>query len=150
MLRSRTGAERRRTAQGPPGGPCVAFAFPFLVGSATVTPAGEPTQERCFTDDLRPRDAALTEPDQRQRMKARLLLAAPLLAAAALALAPTAPAGPGLLVGVDDDSLEWYTQTHALISVYRDLGVGAVRVTLSWQPGEWSPSRTDRQALNRV
>ena len=83
-------------------------------------------------------------------MKARLLLAAPLLAAAALALAPTAPAAPGLLVGVDDDSLKWYTQTHALISVYRDLGVGAVRVTLSWQPGEWSPSRTDRQALNRV
>jgi hypothetical protein len=83
-------------------------------------------------------------------MKARFLLAAPLLAAAALALAPPAPAGPGLLVGVDDDSLKWYTQTRALVSIYRDLGLGAVRVTLAWQPGEWAPSRSDRQSLNRV
>ena len=83
-------------------------------------------------------------------MKARFLLAAPLLAAAALALAPPASAGPGLLVGVDDDSLKWYTQTRALVSIYRDLGVRAVRVTLDWQPGEWAPTRTDRQALNRV
>src|SRR5437588_6532182 len=83
-------------------------------------------------------------------MKARFLLAAPLLAAAALALAPPAPAGPGLLVGVDDDSLKWYTPTRALISVYRDLGVGAVRVTLAWQPGQLAPNRTDRTSLNRV
>jgi hypothetical protein len=83
-------------------------------------------------------------------MKARFLLAAPLLAAAALALAPSAPAGPGLLVGVDDDSLKWYTQTRALVSIYRDLGLGAVRVTLAWQPGEWTASRSDRQSLNRV
>jgi hypothetical protein len=83
-------------------------------------------------------------------MKALVLSAAPLLAVAALALAPPAPAGPGLLVGVDDDSLKWYTQTRALVSIYRDLGVGAVRVTLSWQPGQWAPTRADRQSLNRV
>ncbi len=83
-------------------------------------------------------------------MTARFLRAAPLLAACALALAPPAAAGPGLLVGVDDDSLKWYTPTRALVSVYRDLGVGAVRVTLGWQPGQTTPSRTDRAALNRV
>jgi hypothetical protein len=80
-------------------------------------------------------------------VKARLLLATALAAAA---LAPSAAAAPGLLLGVDDDSLKWYAHTGSLLSIYRDLGVGAVRVTLDWSPGESFPAGTDRTELERA
>lgn len=53
-------------------------------------------------------------------------------------LAGPAAAGPGLLVGVADDSLKWDAspQTQAALSYLHDLGVGAVRVTVPWAPGE--------------
>ena len=80
-------------------------------------------------------------------MKAHLLLAALL---AAVVLSPVAAAAPGLLLGVDDDSLRWYSHSQSLLSIYGDLGVGAVRVNVAWSPGESYPVGTDRTALNRV
>lgn len=80
-------------------------------------------------------------------MKAPVLLATLL---AVLVLAPIAAASQGLLVGVDDDSLKWYGHTGSLLSIYSSLGVGAVRVTLDWSPGETFPSGTDRTELQRV
>ena len=64
--------------------------------------------------------------------------------------APRAAAAPGLLVGVDDDSLKWYAHTGSLLSIYSSLGVGAVRVTLDWAPGESWPAGTDRTELARA
>ena len=72
------------------------------------------------------------------------------MALAAAALAPRAAAAPGLLLGVDDDSLKWYAHTGSLLSIYRDLGLGAVRVTLDWSPGESFPVGTDRAELQRA
>jgi hypothetical protein len=80
-------------------------------------------------------------------VKPRLLLAAALVAAV---LAPCAAAAPGLLLGVDDDSLKWYAHTGSLLSIYSSLGVGAVRVTLDWVPGESFPTGTERTELQRA
>jgi hypothetical protein len=77
----------------------------------------------------------------------RVLLAALL---ATVVLAPSAAAAPGLLVGIDDDSLKWYGHTSSLLSIYSALGVGAVRVTLDWVPGETFPTGTRRTELQRV
>jgi hypothetical protein len=51
-------------------------------------------------------------------------------------LARAAEAGPGLMIGVDDNSIEWATTTSQVVAFDRALGVGAVRVTLEWAPGE--------------
>ena len=80
-------------------------------------------------------------------MKAHLLLAAALAAAV---LSPTAAAAPGLILGVDDDSLNWYAHTGSLLSIYGDLGLGAVRVNVAWSPGESFPTGTARTELARV
>ena len=47
------------------------------------------------------------------------------------------PAAPGLLVGMDDDTLKWADkpQAHATLAHARDLGIRAVRVTVPWHPG---------------
>jgi hypothetical protein len=55
-----------------------------------------------------------------------------------------------LLLGVDDDSLKWYGHTASLLSIYRMLDLGAVRVTVNWTPGEAFPSGTDRTELQRA
>jgi len=68
----------------------------------------------------------------------------------ALVLARPAAAAPGLVLGVDDDSLKWYVRTGSLLSIYSELGVGAVRVTLDWKPGETFPAGTDLTELQRV
>ena len=80
-------------------------------------------------------------------MKPRILLAA---VTAAAAFAHSAAAAPGLLLGLDDDSLKWYSHTGALLSIYRDLDLGAVRVTLDWTPGESFPFGTERTELQRA
>ncbi|HUJ92831.1 MAG TPA: hypothetical protein VLW05_09035 [Gaiellaceae bacterium] len=80
-------------------------------------------------------------------MKAHLLLAAALAAAV---LSPTAAAAPGLILGVDDDSLNWYAHTGSLLSIYGDLALGAVRVNVAWSPGESFPTGTARTELARV
>src|SRR4051794_29783115 len=76
-------------------------------------------------------------------MRRRLLFAAALAAAACVPV--RAPAAPGLLLGVDDDSLKWYAHTYSLVSIYRTLGIGAVRVTL-----DYPPDRTERTELQRL
>ena len=83
-------------------------------------------------------------------MKQRLALAAAALCASVSLLPHAAGAAPGLLLGVDDDSLKWYGHTSSLLSIYRTLGVGAVRVTLDWTPGESFPYGTDRIELQRA
>src|SRR2546423_14732752 len=62
------------------------------------------------------------------------------------ALAPAARAGPGLLVGVDDDGLKWQASTDFLPPV-QDLGLGAVRVTFPWRPRRTRPSFSDAGGL---
>jgi hypothetical protein len=51
---------------------------------------------------------------------------------------------------VDDDSLKWYGHTQSLLSIYRTLDLGAVRVTVNWTPGESFPIGTDRTELQRA
>ena len=83
-------------------------------------------------------------------MKPRLALAAAVLCAS-VSLAPhVAGAAPGLLLGVDDDSLKWYGHTSSLLSIYRTLNLGAVRITLNWAPGESFPYGTERTELQRA
>jgi hypothetical protein len=67
------------------------------------------------------------------------------VALAALAFASPASSAPGLLLGVDDDSLKWYGHTGSLVSIYRTLGLDAVRVTLGW-PAD----RDERTELQRI
>ena len=91
--------------------------------------------------------ARLTEPVDGQPVKPPFLLTALL---AAIVLAPSAAAAQGLLVGIDDDSLKWYGHTSSLLSIYSALGVGAVRVTLDWVPGETFLTGARRTELQRV
>jgi hypothetical protein len=56
--------------------------------------------------------------------------------AAGLVAAPAARAGTGLIVGVDDDSIEWATTTAQVVTFERALGLTAVRATITWSPGE--------------
>lgn len=72
-----------------------------------------------------------------------------LIVVLACALAPAARAGPGLLVGVDDDGLKWQSATDFLMPV-QDLGLGAVRVTFNWRPGRTRPSFSDAGELANV
>jgi hypothetical protein len=73
-------------------------------------------------------------------------------AAALLALAFTAgaSAGPRLIVGVDDDWLKWVVAPDRIVSAYDELNIGAVRVTLRWQPGEYGLDSVSRLQLRRV
>ena len=64
-------------------------------------------------------------------------------------LAPAARAGPGLLVGVDDDGLKWEPSADFLAPV-QDIGLGAVRVTFTWRPGRTRPSFSDAGELANV
>ncbi|HET8893395.1 MAG TPA: hypothetical protein VFM96_04805 [Gaiellaceae bacterium] len=82
-------------------------------------------------------------------MPIRTLLATA-FAVAAAAAPVAAQASPGLLLGIDDDALKWYPQTVSLLSIYNQLGVGAVRVTLDYTPGETFPTGTERTELQRV
>src|SRR5579864_9570365 len=82
-------------------------------------------------------------------MPFRTLLATTFVVAAAAAPV-AAQASPGLLLGIDDDALKWFSQTGSLLSIYQQLGVGAVRVTLDYTPGETFPTGTDRTELQRV
>src|SRR5947208_2326796 len=80
---------------------------------------------------------------------ARLLRRLAPIVVLACALAPAARAGPGLLVGVDDDGLKWQSSADFLAPV-QDLGLGAVRVTFTWRPGRTRPSFSDAGELANV
>jgi hypothetical protein len=70
----------------------------------------------------------------------------------ACALAGSAGAAPGLLVGVSDDSLKWSDKPTAqrALGYARDLGIRAVRVTVPWQPGETRLSLLERQPIDHM
>ena len=63
---------------------------------------------------------------------------------------PTARADPGLVVGVDDDTLKWSFPGWHFIDSYEELRLSAIRVTLRWRPGEASLDRLGRLYVNRV
>jgi hypothetical protein len=73
-------------------------------------------------------------------------------AVVACALTGSAHAGPGLLVGVADDSLKWSTKALAqtALAYTRDLGLRAVRVTVPWQPGQTRLALADRPPVDRM
>ena len=47
---------------------------------------------------------------------------------------PAARADPGLVVGVDDDTLKWSFPGWRFIDAYEELRLSAIRVTLRWRP----------------
>ena len=65
-----------------------------------------------------------------------------------LGAAPVAKAEPGMFVGVSDDALEW--NTAPMVATAQDLGLRAVRVALTWTPGQRQLSPNDRASLGRV
>lgn len=77
-----------------------------------------------------------------------------LAASAALACVLAGPvrAAPGLLVGMDDDTLKWAdrSQAQATITYARDLGIRAVRVTVPWRPGATRLAIGDREPVDRM
>ena len=72
--------------------------------------------------------------------------------ALACALAGSANAAPGLLVGVADDTLKWSDKPTAqrALNYTRDLGIRAVRVTVPWQPGQTGLGVLDRKPIDRM
>jgi hypothetical protein len=72
--------------------------------------------------------------------------------ALACALPAAAHAGPGLLVGVADDSLKWTArpQAQAALGYTRDLGIRAVRVTVPWRAGETRLPLDQRGPVDRM
>src|SRR5262245_18940303 len=72
------------------------------------------------------------------------------VAAGSARLEPVARADPGLLVGVDDDTLKWTYPGWRFIHAYEGLDLSAIRVTLHWRRGEWSLDRMARLYVNRV
>jgi hypothetical protein len=65
-------------------------------------------------------------------------------------LATRAAAAPGMLVGVDDDTLKWVKHPAPVVAIDRDLGFDAVRVTIPWRPGVNRPTRLSGTFLHRV
>lgn len=65
---------------------------------------------------------------------------------AALLAAPTAAAQPGMFVGAREDGLKYRTPGTAATA--RDLGLGAIGITLGWQPGKTQVGPADTLALN--
>ena len=53
-----------------------------------------------------------------------------------------------MFVGVSDDAFEW--NTGAMAAAANDLGLRAVRVALTWEPGERSLTPSDAAALGKV
>jgi hypothetical protein len=69
----------------------------------------------------------------------------------AAALCSSAVAGPGLLVGVSEDGMKWSPERGALAARYMHrAGIGAVRVTIRWAPGQRSPRGATLVALRRA
>ena len=67
-------------------------------------------------------------------------------------LAPAAArAGDGLIVGVSEDMMKWSSTRPALTHRYvRHLGIGAIRVTFRWAPGQFYPRGSTMVALRRA
>jgi hypothetical protein len=84
-------------------------------------------------------------------MRLRAIRRAFVLALVATAVvAAGARAGPGLFVGVDDDTLKWTEDTPSVVNQQRDLGATAVRITLQWHPGQSVTDADQRTYLRRA
>ena len=72
--------------------------------------------------------------------------------ALACVLAGAGRAAPGLLVGMDDDTLKWADkpQSNQTLAYARDLGIKAVRVTVPWHPGDTRLSVDDRIPVDQM
>ena len=81
----------------------------------------------------------------RRRLVLTVLLGA---LAAAIQAAPTL-AGPGMVVGADDDSLVW-GNSQQTASNARALGLKAVRITRQWHPGESTVPPDFQDTLYRI
>ena len=68
----------------------------------------------------------------------------------ALALAPVARADSNLVVGLVDDQLKWTAHPRPTTTMLRDLGLGALRVPLTWRRGHSKLTRADSTTMNRV
>lgn len=79
-------------------------------------------------------------------MRKRVLIILAVLSA--LGSAARATAAPGMFVGVSDDAFEW--NAGPMAATADDLGLRAVRVTLTWAAGERSLTPSDAAALGRV
>lgn len=82
-------------------------------------------------------------------MPLRLCRALTLLALIVVAacIGGQASAQPGLLVGVDEDQFKWARNAEPLQSALMDLGLGAVRITQRWTPGQTKISAVDLGGL---
>jgi hypothetical protein len=70
-------------------------------------------------------------------------------AAAALALPSAAAAGPGLLLGIDDDMGKWAANSPVAGSI-ADLGATVQRITVVWLPGEADISGLEAQNVQNA
>ena len=61
-----------------------------------------------------------------------------------------AGAEPGLLVGVHDDRIKWTGRPKPILESVRSLGLSAMRVTLTWQPGRRNLSARTHHELRRT
>jgi hypothetical protein len=68
----------------------------------------------------------------------------------ALVLAPAARADSDLLVGIVDDQIKWTAHPKPATVALRDLGIGALRVPLTWRSGSSKLTRNDIVTMNRV
>jgi hypothetical protein len=68
----------------------------------------------------------------------------------ALALAPAARADSDLLVGIVDDQLKWTAHPKPTTTILRDLGIGGLRVPLTWRRGNARLTKTDAVIMNRI
>jgi hypothetical protein len=84
-----------------------------------------------------------------------VLLAAVVFMTAWLPLGSPAASGPAPLgkrpfvIGVDDDHSKWLARPDGLVAKYRDLGLGAVRLTIPWRRGQSRPTNV-RVYLHRA
>jgi hypothetical protein len=87
---------------------------------------------------------------RRVQWRRGLLLLFCVVVVAASAHVSPARAVPGLLVGVDDDTVKWMARPNGLVTTYRDLGLDAVRVTIPWRRGRTRPNRVVGLYLHRA
>jgi hypothetical protein len=72
------------------------------------------------------------------------------LAAQAGSSQEVAPAATPFVIGVDDDHSKWLARPDGLVTKYRDLGLGAVRITIPWRRGQTRPTRLTGLYIHRA
>src|SRR4051812_12261928 len=82
------------------------------------------------------------------KLRSALRAIAVVVLLALVARAPVAPAAPGLLVGVTDDAFLWRGDSG--VASVKELGLGAVRVTVPWVPGQSEMTSADIARLDAI